>query len=125
MKFWFVLQILGWRMRWLARNNERFRQQLKGRDVVMQWRTRSGKPSRWFQFTQGNVVAGGGLHENPTFSLNFLDAAYAFAVLKAASTNQSAFMDGLSEGNIKVEGSDPGQLMWFMTLLKYIAPTKK
>ena len=30
----------------------------------------------------------------------------------------------MQAGDIKVEG-DPGQLMWFMTLMKFIMPGKK
>jgi len=32
-------------------------------------------------------------------------------------------MEGMQAGDIKIEG-DPGQLMWFMTLMKFIMPGK-
>ncbi|KGD63752.1 hypothetical protein Y5S_02959 [Alcanivorax nanhaiticus] len=124
MKFALVLLILGWRLRWLAWRNEGFRAQLENRNVVMQWRTFPGKPARWFQFTPGKVVAKGGLHEAPTVTLNFKDGDYAFTTLKKAGKNQMAFMEGMQAGDIKIEG-DPGQLMWFMTLMKFIMPGGK
>jgi hypothetical protein len=34
-----------------------------------------------------------------------------------------AFMEGMQAGDIKVEG-DPGHLMWFMTLMKFILPKR-
>ena len=124
MRFWLMMLILGWRLRWLGWRNPDFRKQLENRDVVMQWRTFPGKPARWFQFTPGKVVARGGLHEAPTVTLNFKDGDYAFTTLKKAGKNQMAFMEGMQAGDIKIEG-DPGQLMWFMTLMKFIMPGGK
>ncbi|MEE3320749.1 MAG: hypothetical protein VX258_08665 [Pseudomonadota bacterium] len=124
MKFALVLLILGWRLRWLAWRDEGFRKQLENRNVVMQWRTFTGKPARWFHFTPGKVVAKGGINPSPTVTLNFKDADYAFATLKQAGKNQMAFMEGMQAGDIKIEG-DPGQLMWFMTLMKFIMPGGK
>lgn len=46
------------------------------------------------------------------------------AVLQKAGKNQIAFMEGVQQGKIKIEG-DPGQLMWFMTLMKFIMPKKQ
>ena len=124
MKFALVLLVLGWRLRWLAWRNEGFRKQLENRNVVMQWRTFNGKPARWFQFTPGKVEAKGGIHPAPTVTLNFKDAGYAFDTLQKAGKNQMAFMEGMQSGDIKIEG-DPGQLMWFMTLMKFIMPGGK
>ena len=124
MKFWLLLLILGWRLRWLAWRNEEFRKQLENRNVVMQWRTRAGTPARWFHFMPGKVIARSGLHGTPGVSLAFEDATYAFETIKAAGKNQMVFMEGMSAGKIRIEG-DPGHLMWFMTLMKFIAPRKK
>ncbi|MGI9576522.1 hypothetical protein ACRYJU_20750 [Alloalcanivorax xenomutans] len=124
MKFCFILMLLGWRLRWLGRHNEGFRQQLEHRDVLMQWRTFDGRVARWYHFTPQGVKHGAGLHGAPTITLNFRDADYAFRTLRASGKNQMAFMEGMQAGDIKVEG-DPGQLMWFMTLMKFIMPGKK
>lgn len=124
MKFALVLWILSLRLRWLAKRHSDFQQQLENRNVVMQWRTFTGKPARWFHFSPGSVATRNALHPRATVTLNFKDAAYAFATLKAAGKNQMAFMEGMQAGDIKIEG-DPGQLMWFMTLLKYVMPGKK
>ena len=124
MRFRLVLLVLGWRLRWLGKRNDGFRKQLENRNVVMQWRTRAGAPARWYHFEPGRVRVGGGLHPAPTVTLNFADAGYAFATLQAASKNQMAFMEGMQQGKIQIEG-DPGQLMWFMTLMKFIVPGKK
>ena len=88
MKFWLVLLVLGWRLRWLAWRNAEFRKQLENRNVLMQWRTKAGAPARWFHFEPGRVRVGGGIHPAPTVTLSFADAAYAFATLQRASKNQ-------------------------------------
>lgn len=124
MKFALVLLVLGWRLRWLAWRNAGFRKQLENRNVIMQWRIFKGKPARSFHFTPGKVVSSGGLHDKPTVTLNFKDASYAFRTLQVAGKNQMAFMEGMQAGDIKIEG-DPGQLMWFMTLMKFIMPGGK
>lgn len=124
MRFALVLLLLGWRLRWLARRHSGFQKQLENRNVVMQWRTFDGKPARWFHFTPGQVVAKKGLHDQPSVSIQFTDASYAFKTLLESGKNQMAFMEGMQAGEIKIEG-DPGQLMWFMTLMKFIMPGGK
>jgi hypothetical protein len=124
MKFWFVLLILGWRLRWLAWRNPEFREKLKDQDFVMQWRTEQGVPARSFHFLSGAVAVHGGLHNAPSISISFADAAYAFDTIKQAGKNQMVFMQGMQSGKIKLEG-DMAKLMWFMGLMKYIMPKKK
>ena len=47
MKFWLMLLILGWRLRWLAWRDKDFQQAIADKEMVMQWRTQAGNPSRW------------------------------------------------------------------------------
>jgi len=124
MKFWLILLILGWRMRWLAWRNEEFRSKLASKDMVMQWRTKVGPPARSYHFLPNRIIPRAGLHPKPTVTLSFEDASYAVNTLMQASKNQMVFMQGMQEGKIKIEG-DASQLMWFMTLMKYLAPKKK
>lgn len=124
MGFRFILFVLGLRLRWLAWRNQAFRQRLDKRNVVMQWRTFKGGPSRWFELTTAGVKTAAGIHSSPTVTLSFKDASYAFVTLKAAGKNQMVFMEGMQKGDIRVEG-DAAQLMWFMTLMKFIMPSKK
>ncbi|MTI50553.1 MAG: hypothetical protein FH757_02875 [Alcanivorax sp.] len=123
MKFRLILMVLGWRLAWLAGRDEGFRKQLAHRDVVMQWRTFNGGVARWYHFQPDRVTSRRGLHATPSVTLNFKDADYAFRTLKASGKNQMAFMEGMQAGDIKVEG-DPGHLMWFMTLMKFILPKR-
>lgn len=123
MRFWLILLLLGWRLRWLAWRNAEFREKLTGKDMVMQWRTKVGTPARSFHFLPNRIIARGGLHSKPTVTLSFDSADYAVATLIEAGKNQMVFMQGMQEGRIRIEG-DASQLMWFMTLLKYVMPKK-
>ena len=124
MKFWLMLLILGWRLRWLAWRNKEFQQAIVAKDMVMQWRTHAGHPSRWYHFNNGQMRVHGGIHGDPTVTLNFENAKYAADTLMEAGKNQMVFMQGMQEGKIKIEGN-AGELMWFMSLMKYIVPKKK
>lgn len=124
MKFWLILLVLGWRLRFLAWRNEDFRKAIEGKELVMQWRTQAGNPSRWYRFSAGSVNVSGGLHAEPGVSLSFADASYAAETIMQAGKNQMIFMQGMQEGKITIEGN-PGELMWFMGLMKYIMPKKK
>lgn len=124
MKFRLLLFILAWRMRWLAWRNPEFRDKIAKKDLVMQWRTHAGSPARWFHFNQGRVHSAGGLHDNPKVTLSFESSDYAYRTILASGRNQMIFMEGMQKGHIKIHG-DASQLMWFMTLMKYITPTKK
>lgn len=116
--------LLALRLRWLAKHNQQFLQKLDKRQVVMQWRTYKGSPSRWYHLQTTGVTSASGLHGTPTVTLGFKDAAYAFATIRAAAKSQMAFMQGMQQGNIKIDG-DAAEVMWFMSLMKYIAPKKK
>lgn len=124
MAFRLVLWLLALRLRWLGKRNAEVRERLAKQSLVLQWRTQSGKPARWFYFNATGVSSGRGLHSAPKTTLNFKDAGYAFRVLREASKNQMAFMQGMQAGDIKVEGDAAG-LMWFMTLMPYLPPGGK
>ncbi len=124
MGFRLLMWLLAWRLKWLGRHNDAFRAKLDKRQVIMQWRTFDGKPARWFHLQGSGVSSANTQHPEATVTLQFKDAGYAFATLKEAGKNQMAFMQGMQEGHIRIEG-DAAQLMWFMSLMKYIMPGKK
>lgn len=124
MKFRLILLLLALRLRWLGKRDAAFRDKIAKRQVVMQWRTFDGTPSRWFHLQTSGVTSGVGLHGEPSVTLNFKDAAYAFATLKASASDQMVFMQGMQQGDVRIEG-DAAQLMWFMSLMKHIMPGGK
>ena len=66
----------------------------------------------------------GGIHGDTTVTPNFDNAAYAADTLMQAGQKSKVFMQGMQEGKIKIEGN-AGELMWFMSLMKFIMPKKK
>ena len=124
MKFWILLWLLGWRMSWLARNNDEFKSKLEGKDVVIQFRTKSGKVARYFLVQQQSLRSVSGLHPEPTISLLFRDAGFAFDVILKTMKEKSAIMQAVGSRDIVLEG-DAQEMMWLMSLFKYLPPRKK
>lgn len=124
MRFWILLLILGWRMRWLAKHDEKFREKLAGKDIVLQLRTASGKVARYYVIKDQQVAPHGGVHAKPSIALSFRDAKYAYETIMKAGKDQMVFMKGMGTKDIVVNG-DPAEMMWFMSLMKFLPPKKK
>lgn len=124
MKFWFLLVILGWRMRWLGNNNDGFKEKLEGKDVVLQFRTEKGNVARHYIIRNMSVRPCGGIHSDPSMCMSFKDAEYAYKTITRASKDKTAFMEGMGNKDIIVSG-DPQEMMWFMSLMKFLPPKKK
>ena len=124
MRFWILLLILGWRMRWLANNSEGFRDKLGNKDIVLQLRTASGNVARHYIIRNQKVAPHGGVHAKPGISLTFRDAKYAYETIMKAGKDQMVFMKGMGSRDIVVNG-DPAEMMWFMSLMKFLPPKKK
>lgn len=124
MRFWILLLILGWRMRWLAKNNDAFKEKLENKDTVLQLRTASGKVARYYVIKDLTVSPHGGVHPKSSICLSFRDAKYAYETIMKAGKDQMVFMKGMGSKDIVVTG-DPAEMMWFMSLMKYLPPKKK
>lgn len=124
MRFWFLLLVLGWRMRWLAKNNSAFQEKLEDKNIVLQFRTESGSVSRYYIMRNMAVVPCGGMHPQPDMCMSFKSAKYAFKTIMNASKDKSAFMVGMAARDIVVTG-DAQEMMWFMSLMKFLPPQKK
>ena len=73
-------------------------------------------------FANDKVSSHKGMHSEPSLTLSFSSADYAFNTLLNADMN--TFMQGIQQQDIKVTG-DYNLSMWFMGLMKYIRPQKK
>lgn len=124
MKFWFLLLVLGWRMRWLANNNDAFKEKLEEKDIILQFRTESGKVARYFKIKDLKVKPCGGIHPKPSMCMAFKDAKYAYNTIMNASKDKMVFMKGMGSKEIVVTG-EAQEMMWFMSLIKFFPPKKK
>ena len=124
MKFWFLLLVLGWRMRWLANNNDAFKEKLEEKDTVLQFRTESGKVARYFVIRDQKVKPCGGIHPKPNMCMSFKDAQYAFKAIMNVKKDKMAIMKGMGTKEIVVTG-EAQEMMWFMGLVKFFPPKKK
>ena len=124
MRFWILLWLLGWRMRWLARHNGDFKNKLDGKNVVIQFRTADGRVARYYQVQQQAMRSVSGQHPQPTIGMTFKDAGFAFDVIVKTMKDKSAMMQAMGSRDIVLEG-DAQEMMWLMSLFKYLPPRKK
>lgn len=123
MKFRILLWLLGRMLRKASHNNADLQKKLEGKELGFSLITLDGQVARSFQVSQQRIASRTGTIDNPAFTLGFRDAAYGYQVM-TAKNKQLAFMQGIQEQNIKIEG-DPALVLWFQGLLKHIMPKKK
>ncbi|MGV8916799.1 MAG: SCP2 sterol-binding domain-containing protein [Pseudomonas sp.] len=123
MKFRFLLWMLGLLMGKASRNNPDFQKQLSGKELTFQLQTLDGKVARHFIVSGQRIVSQSGVVAEPAFTIAFKDAAYGFATMQAKN-KQLAFMQGIQDKDIQIKGN-PGLVIWFQGLTKYLKPRKK
>ena len=123
MKFRILLWLLGRLLAGASRSNPAFREQLVERDLVFQLQTRDGKIARHFIVKDQRIRSAAGTVAQPAFSIAFRDAAYGFATL-AAANKQLAFMQGIQNKDIHIQGN-PALVLWFQGLTQLLGPRQK
>ncbi len=123
MKFRFLLWMLGLLMARASRNNPAFQQQLAGKELTFQLQTLDGRVARHFVVSGQRIHSRAGVVAEPAFAIAFKDAAYGFATMQAKN-KQLAFMQGIQSKDIQIKGN-PGLVIWFQGLTKYLKPRKK
>ena len=118
-QFQLLLLFIATRMRFLSANHAGFMALLYNRKFVIQFQTAGGEVIRYFSVKNGHVYSRAKAHSKPDFTLTFADAEYAVKTLSKGSP--MAFMKGMQEGKIKMEG-DFSLLMWFNNAAKYLQP---
>lgn len=124
MKFWLLLWVLGLRMAWLAWRNEKFRELLVDKDLVLQIQTKDEGIVRHYVIRNERVRPHGGAHGSPTTVLSFKDAVYGASTLLGGGKDPMTFMKGVQTQDIVIKG-DMSVLMWFMGVAKFLPPRRK
>ena len=75
MKLSLILFGLSLLLKYTAWRRPVFRQRLKERDFVAQVMARDEEIGRWFQFYNGTIKSGRGIHKSPNMTLSFKNAA--------------------------------------------------
>ena len=123
MKFRILLWLLGRMLARASKASPELQKQLADKDLGFSLLTLDGKVARSFRVREQRISSSGGTIQSPAFSLGFRDAAYAYQVM-TAKNKQLAFMQGIQDKNIRIEG-DPALVMWFQGLLRHVMPKKK
>ena len=118
-KFELLLLFMAGRMQYLSHHHAGFMALLHNRQFVIQLQTMNGESVRYFSIKNRSIRSHAQAHNKPDFVLSFKDPDYAVKTLSKASP--MAFMKGMQDGSIKMEG-DFGLLMWFNNAAKYLQP---
>lgn len=119
------LRVLLWLMAVMykrsSRRNESMREYLQNVERTIQFATEKRNVARYLRFRDQRVSSQAKEADEPELTIRFRDAAVGFRILWAMATgkDKNAFMRGIQEQQIKVEG-DPMLLMWFQKSIKYI-----
>ena len=123
MKFRMLLWLLGRMLGKASKTNPELQKQLQDKELGFSLLMLDGKVARSFHVAGQRISSVSGTIDNPAFTMGFRDAAYAYQVM-TAKNKQLAFMQGIQDKNIRIEGN-PALVMWFQGLFKYIVPKKK
>ena len=115
MRFSIILWGMVQALRLVALLYPAFRNRLKERNVIAQFKLQDNSEGRWVQTENGKVRSGKGIHEKPDFSVVFKNKAIAEEFL-TPPFDQLVRVDAAKNFKLLVEGSDE-QAVWFMTLL--------
>ncbi|MTI13086.1 helicase [Sansalvadorimonas verongulae] len=122
MKFRLLLLGLGLLMKRASANNPAFQKKLEGKDMSFEISSDDGV-CRSFTVKNNTVSSRGGKAQAPEFCLRFQSAQEGFSALTAKNA-QLAFMKGIQDKTIRVEGN-PMSLMWFQSIAAMVVPRKK
>lgn len=119
------LRLLLWLMAVMykrsTRRNESMREYLKDVERTIQFATEKRNVSRYLRFRDQRVSSAAKESNAAELTIRFADTSAGFRILWAMATgkDKNAFMRGIQEKQVKVEG-DPMLLMWFQKSIKYI-----
>ena len=115
MKFSMLLFAMSFGIRVSSLRFPSFKKRLAEKNYTGLITTKDRTVSRYFSFENGKFRSKGKLHGNPSFSMIFCDAEYAFRVLSSGS--KLRFMKAIGNGSLKFEG-DPAIAIFFLETLE-------
>ena len=115
MRFSIILWAMVQVMRLTRLLYSEFRNRLKERNVIAQFKLQDNSEGRWVQFEDGRIRSGKGIHDNPDFSVIFKNKAIAEEFL-TPPFDQLVRIDAAKNFKLMVEGSDEAAV-WFMITL--------
>lgn len=118
MKFRFVLWMLGRMLRKASQQNPAMQAALKDKALEFTLQTFDGSVARSFSVDNQRISSSGGRIEQPLFVMSFRDAAYGYRVM-TGKKKQQAFMQGIQDKDIRVEGN-LAEVIWFQGILKHL-----
>lgn len=120
-KFKFLLWMFAQLLQRKMRSNPECARYVGDKKLVFQIQTISGI-GRYYVVENGAVRSHAGLHENPAFTLTFVNPVKGFAILSAKDA-QPAFLRGVGSQDLVISG-DFREVMWFQGLTSFLQAPK-
>ena len=115
MRFPIILWAMVQALRFTRLRYAEFRNRLKERNVIAQFKLQNNSAGRWVRIENGRIRSGTGIHENPDFAVVFKNRAIAEEFL-TPPFDQLVRVDAAKNFKLTVEGSDEASV-WFMITL--------
>lgn len=115
MRFSIILWAMVQALRFTRLRYAEFRDRLKERNVIAQFKLQNDSAGRWVRIENGRIRSGKGIHENPDFAVVFKNRAIAEEFL-TPPFDQLVRIDAAKNFKLMVEGSDEASV-WFMITL--------
>ena len=115
MRFSIILWAMVQALRFTRLRYAEFRERLKERNVIAQFKLQDNSAGRWIQIENGRIRSGKGIHENPDFAVVFKNRAIAEEFL-TPPFDQLVRVDAAKNFKLTVQGSDEASV-WFMITL--------
>jgi trimethylamine-N-oxide reductase (cytochrome c) len=116
LRFSLILFGLNLLFKYCAWRYPAFRERLKEKNFVAQIKTADNSVGRWFEFGNGTVRSGAGIHAKPDLYLAFKNAAIA-ARLLTPPIRQQQQIDAIKDFKLKMEGPDEITAWFTRTIL--------
>ncbi|MDA0239638.1 MAG: molybdopterin-dependent oxidoreductase, partial [Proteobacteria bacterium] len=116
MGFSFILFMLHVVLRYTAWRYPAYRERLKEKNVVAQYKTLNGKIGRYFIIQDGKISSKAGIHEKPDVTLMFKTAKIGRELL-TPPINFLGLIEAIKNFNLMADGSDELNVWFSQTLM--------
>lgn len=124
MKFRVLLYFIFLRLRWLSKNDARFKEKISDKSMVLVFGAADRSIYRHYRLTEGRVESGRGLPEKYDLSLEFKSAAYGYRMLTQKAHAPMSFAKGMNKREIVLRGK-MDNVFWLMGISKHLPLKRK
>lgn len=124
MKFRVLLYFIYLRLRWLSKNDPRFKEKIADKSLVIVFGAADRSIYRHYRLADGSIESGRGLPEKYDLSLEFKSAGYGYRMLTQKAHAPMSFAKGMNKRDIVLRGKMEN-VFWLMGIGKHLPLKRK